>query len=304
MASSTRNRSSAYLQHQHKVIGIYLELAQYPILARKIRERMRQELFDKRIITPEVFEAQVQERAITSQEREGMLDPFAEEPTVVWLERLALVRDQLTDFYFAYNVPHDRLEEIIHVVLTGRGAPTGHDMMLGFNPELSPWHLLFAKGEEFESLAPEKRAKIQHHLQEIIVVLIKGMISDQLELVGVAKELFSIQDLKDIWRRRIGRGKIGGKAAGMLLAYKILQLAHEQDEMDVHEHVSIPDSYFIGADVFYDFHAANDLSRYMNQKYKCPQDMEHDYPQIRAAFLDGRFPDDIVYSLEQLLQEV
>ncbi len=304
MASSTRNRSSAYLQHQHKVIGIYLELAQYPILARKIRERMRQELFDKRIITPEVFESQVQERAITSQEREGMLDPFAEEPTVVWLERLALVRDQLTDFYFAYNVPHDRLEEIIHVVLTGRGAPTGHDIMLGFNPELSPWHLLFAKGEEFESLAPEKRAKIQHHLQEIIVVLIKGMISDQLELVGVAKELFSIQDLKDIRRRRIGRGKIGGKAAGMLLAYKILQLAHEQDEMDVHEHVSIPDSYFIGADVFYDFHAANDLSRYMNQKYKCPEDMENDYLQIRTAFLNGRFPDDIVYSLKQLLQEV
>ncbi|MCP4538021.1 MAG: phosphoenolpyruvate synthase [Chloroflexi bacterium] len=304
MESSTQNRSSADLQHQSKVVGIILELAQYPILARRIRERMRQELFYKRIIAPEVFEAQVKKNAITSQEREGMSDPFSEEPMGVWHERLALVRDQLTDFYFAYNVPHDRLEEIIHSVLVSRGAPAGHDMMLGFNPELSPWDLLFAKGDEFERLPPEKRVRIRHHLQEIIVVLIKGMISDQLELVGVAKELFTIQDLKEIRRRRIGRGKVGGKAAGMLLACKILQLSHEKDAMDVHEYVEIPDSYYIGADVFYDFISANGFNRYMNQKYKRPEEMADDYPQIRAAYMDGHFPDDIVYSLGQLLEKM
>jgi hypothetical protein len=304
MWSNARSRSSADVQHQHKVLGIYLELAQYPILARKIRERMRQELFDRGVIAAEAFEAEIKEKAVLSQQREGMLDPFAEEPALVWNERLALVRDQLTDFYFAYNLPHDRLEEIIHSVLVGRGLPQRHDLVLSFNPELAPWDLLFAKGEEFESLPPEKRDRVRHHLQEIIVVLIKGMISDQLALVGVAKELFTIQDLKDIWQRRIGRGKIGGKAAGMLLAWKILQLAHEKDEMDVREYVRIPESYYIGADVFYDFLSANGLNRYMNQKYKPCEEMETDYPQIRAAYLDGRFPDEIVYSLRQLLEGV
>lgn len=303
MLSNTRSRTSADVQHQHKVLGIYLELAQYPILARRIRERMRQELFDKGVLVAEAFEAEVNEKAVLSQQREGMLDPFAEEPVAIWNERLALVRDQLTDFYFAYNLPHDRLEEIIHSVLVGRGLPR-RDLVLSFNPELAPWDLLFTRGEEFESLPPEKRARVQHHLQEIIVVLIKGMISDQLEFVGVAKELFTIRDLKDIWRRRIGRGKIGGKAAGMLLAWKIIQLAHEEDEMDVRDHVTIPDSYYIGADVFYDFLSMNHLNRYMNQKYKPREEMEADYPQVRAAYMNGRFPSDVVSSLQLLLEEV
>ena len=56
------------------------------------------------------------------------------------------------------------------------------------------------------------------------MVLIKGMLSDQLEFVGIAKELFTIKDLIDVRRRCIGRGKIGGKAAGILLARKILEI--------------------------------------------------------------------------------
>ena len=304
MSPDAQSRSSVDVQHQHKVLGIYLELAQYPILARRIRERMRQELFDKGIVAPEAFEAEAKKKAVLSQQREGMLEPFVEEPAALWNERLALVRDQLTDFYFAYNLPHSRLEEIIHSVLVGRGVQQGQGLILSFNPELAPWDLLFAKGEEFESLSLEEQSQVRHHLQEIIVVLIKGMISDQLAFVRVAKELFTIQDLKYIWRRRIGRGKIGGKAAGMLLAWKILQLLHEQDAMDVRRHISIPESYFIGADVFYDFLSTNDLNRYLNQKYKPREEMEADYPSVRAAYLDGRFPGDIISSLERLLGEM
>jgi hypothetical protein len=295
-------RSSTDLQQQPKVQSIQLELAQYPILGRRIRERMRQELFSKGIISVEAFEAEVKAKAIASQRREGLADPFTEEPASVWNERLSFIRDQLTDFYFAYDVPHDRLEEIIQSVLAGRT----HDPQLGltFNPELAPWDLLFAQGEEYESLPLAEQAKVKHHLREIIVVLIKGMISDQLEFVGVAKRLFTIQDLKDIRRRRIGRGKIGGKAAGMLLAWKILQQAHEDDDIDVREHVVIPESFYIGADVFYDFIAINRLNRYMNQKYKAREEIEADHPVIHAAYMDSHFPDEIEISLRELLEEV
>ena len=302
MLPDVQSKPSADVQHQHKVLGIYLELAQYPILARKIRERMRQELFTKGFIRVEAFEAEVKEKAILSQQREGVLEPLTEEPAQVWNERLACVRDQITDFYFAYNLPHDRLEEIIQSVLVGN-VPYD-ELGLTFNPELAPWDLLFAQGEEYEGLPPEKRAKVQHHLQEIIVVLIKGMISDQLAFVGVAKELFTIQDLENIRRRRIGRGKIGGKAAGMLLAWKILQLADSEDEMCVREHIKIPASYFVGADVFYDFLLTNGLNRYMNQKYKPREEIEADHPRIRAAYMGGHFPDEIVYSIKQLLEDV
>jgi hypothetical protein len=300
-----QERASAdAVQHQHKVLGIHLELAQYPILGRRIRERMRQELVSKGIITTEAFEAEVKEKAILSQQREGMLGPFPEESIGVWNERLALVRDQLTDFYFAYNLPHDRLEEIVRSVLAARGLSPEEDPVLSFNPELAPWDLLFAKGEEFEHLPPEQRAQVQHHLQEIIVVLIKGMISDQLAFVGVAKELFTISDLEEIRRRRIGRGKIGGKAAGMLLARKILQLPQEEGTMDLRQRICIPDSYFVGADVFYDFLSANNLNRFMNQKYKPAEVIESEYPRVRAAYMGGRFPAPVVASIRHMLEEV
>lgn len=304
MLPNALSRASTDAQHRYKVLGIYLELAQYPILAHRIRERMRQELFSKGIITVEAFEAEVKEKAVLSQQREGLLDPFAEEPAHVWNERLALVRDQLTDFYFAYNLPHDRLGEIIQPVLAGRVPDRDLELGLPFNPELAPWYLLLTKGSEYESLSPAERVRVQHHLREIIVVLIKGMISDQLQFVGIAKELFTIQDLKDIRRRRIGRGKIGGKAAGMLLAWKILQLACDEGEMDVRTRVDIPDSYFVGADVFYDFLSINDLNRYMNQKYKTREEIEAEYPHIHLAYMDGRFPDEIIHSLRELLTEV
>ncbi len=291
-----------------RVYGIQLKLAQYPILARKIRERMRQELFARGIVTLAAFEAEVREKAILSQYREGLQDPFAQEPERVWNERRAVLRDQLTDFYFAYNLSPDRLEDIIQSVLASRAVPQDHELSLTFNPELASWDLLFSQGAEYESLAPEKRAEVQHHLREIIVVLIKGMLSDQLEFVGVAKELFTVQDLIDIRRRCIGRGKIGGKAAGMLLAQKILQKTTAEctaeDAMDLSGCVTIPDSYFIGADVYYDFQLINGFTRYMNQKYRSREEIESEYPQIRRVYMDGHFPGEIIYSLGRVLERV
>lgn len=77
--------------------------------------------------------------------------------------------------------------------------------------------MLFDQGKIYEALPPPEQKKVSHHLEEIKVVLIKGMISDHLDFIRVAKKVFTIADLHSIYHRRIGRGKIGGKAAGMLL---------------------------------------------------------------------------------------
>src|SRR5512139_1840967 len=95
-----------------KVTRIYLQLSRYPILADTIRERMRHELFLRGVITRENFEAEAREKAIQSQQREGMTNPKVQESADVWERRLARVRDNLTDFYFAYNLTHQRFEDI------------------------------------------------------------------------------------------------------------------------------------------------------------------------------------------------
>ncbi len=210
----------------------------------------------------------VRQKAVLSQHREGLAD-LGQESEPTWNARLAVIRDQLTDFYFAYNFPPDRLNDAIQRTLTETTSPEEHALVLSFNPELAPMDLLFSQGLAYEALPPEQLSQVRHHLREIIVVLIKSMLSDQLEFVGIAKEIFSVRDLQEVRKHLIGRGKIGGKAAGLLLAQKILQDAASENAaehaLELHRHVEIPDSYYIGADVFYEFQMVNGFTRYMNQ---------------------------------------
>jgi hypothetical protein len=221
----------------------------------------------------------------------------------VWQDRKARVRDYQTDFYFGFNLPTSLFNQIVQETLCEQPTPaTGEE--LSFNPELAPWELLFRQGAAYESLPPNEQERIQHHLEEIKAVLIKGMISDQLPYVGVARRMFDISDLRQIYQRRIGRGKIGGKAAGMLLAWKILQQANPEIGPDVSQQAILPESYFIGTDVIYQFRLANNLDHLMNQKYRPLGEIRDEYPTIVEKHLKGRFPAKIVERLRDLLDTI
>jgi len=291
------------LRSKTSTIDIYIKLAQYPILADGIRSRMRDEVFRRGIISQVDFEQEVRLKAIESQKREGLFDPFSKEPANVWQDRKARVRDYQTDFYFGFNLPTSLFEQIIQDVLQDQGSPpTGNE--LSFNPELAPWELLFRQGLEYESMPPSQKDKIYHHLEEIKAVLIKGMISDQLPYIGVARRIFDISDLRWIHRHRIGRGKIGGKAAGMLLAWKILQQQDPAYGPDISQDAVIPESYFIGTEVIYEFRLLNNLDHLMNQKYRPLDEIREEYPKIIDAHLRGRFSEKIIDQLRDVIEQV
>jgi len=281
-----------------KVLSLYLALGQFPTLAPQIRERMRQELFHRGVITPEAFDSEVREKAIQSQIREGVFDQHNLEEPETWQRRITIVRDDLTDFYFAYNLPHETFEALLKDVLSERMP--AQDIVLTIHPELAPWEMLFAQGEAYESLPAEERVRVEHHLAEIKVVLIKAMISDHLPYLAIAREWFDISDLKNIRNHRIGRGKIGGKSAGVLLAERILC---KSADPDLQERIERPRSWFLGSDVFYQFSQLNGFLDFANQKYKEETEIRSDYPGIHEALLQGRFPDDIVNSLETVLAD-
>jgi len=286
-----------------KVLKLYLEISLYPVLSHTIRERMREELFSRGIISADDFEREVYQKAIESQKREGLLDPLVEEPAADWNKRVRYIRAHLTDFYFAYNLPYGLFERILREVLEKRVPQRDRETRLSFNPEIAPWDVLFSEGERFEAMPPAERSKVRHHLREIIVVLIKAMISDHLNFVGLAKETFTIADLKAIRDRRLGRGKIGGKAAGMLLAWKLLQQAGQTAGLNP-ALITIPDSYYIGSDVFYEVHEINDQYHYMNQKYKSREEIIAEYPIVFENYRRAQLPGYIVEQLRDLLTEV
>jgi Pyruvate phosphate dikinase, AMP/ATP-binding domain len=280
-----------------RVLSIFLALNQYPILAGRIRARMRRELFERGIITPDKFESEARQKSIESQTREGLIDPYAEESFEVWEIRLARVRDSLTDFYYAYNFPYESFEKIAREIIGEHGAPPD---MVTFNPELAPQDMLFDQAEMIEKLPREKHHHLEARLQEIKVVLIRTMISDQLAYLNIARKWFTVDDLREIRRRKVGYGKIGGKSAGMMLAYRILS---EVAPPEVRQAIQIPVSYFLASDLFYTFMAVNGLVHWADQKYKPEALMRTEFPQIVREFVDGDFPPDILDELRLILDE-
>jgi hypothetical protein len=283
-----------------KTLRIYLALAQYPILCTQIRARMRRAIFEHGVITQQDFETEVRDQAINSQSREALHDPIIEEPAGVWELRLSRLRDHLTDFYFAYNLPYELFEQIVRDTLAERGM-RAQDLMVSFNAELAPQSMLFEQAMAIENLPTDERIVAEPHLREIKVVLIRTLISDQLAYVNIAKDWFTIRDLREIYQHKIGSGKIGGKSAGILLARRILENAAS---LELKAHLTIPESYFVGADVTYAFMAMNNLMHWNDQKYKNEERIRAEYPQIIQDFLAGRFPPETLSELRSLLARI
>lgn len=254
-------------------------------------------MFERGIITQEGFEAEARQKAIESQEREGLQNPYGEESSDIWERRLSRIRNSLTDFYFAYNLPYTDFERIVRDVLTERGRV---DLdFVWFNPELAPHDMLFEQAEVIAHMPEEELARYRPRLQEIKVVLIRTMVSDQLRYIKIARQWFKVEDLVEIRRRKIGSGKVGGKAAGMLLAQRILK---ETAPPELRDSFRIPESFFLGSDVFYNFMSFNGLMHWNDQKYKSEEQVWADYPIIISEFSKGQFPPEILERLRELVR--
>lgn len=170
-----------------------------------------------------------------------------------------------------------------------------------FDPELIPEARLIEHAQAIERVPIEDRAELEHHLMELKVTLIRRMISEHLAYIDIAKRWFTISDLEDIFRRRIGFGKIGGKSAGIMLADRILrELADDQ----VRDSFYLPESFFLGSDLIYIFMAMNGLMHWNDQKYKPEEQVRSEYPQIQAEFQTGEFPPEVIIGLKDLLADI
>ncbi len=174
-------------------------------------------------------------------------------------------------------------------------------LLASFDPEFSPESALFEQAAAIEQLPAVARQPYEHRLREIRVALIRRLISDQLAYINIAKEWLTTGDLAEIYQRKIGLGRIGGKAAGWTLAARILQELLEEPYRSC---VRVPESFFLGSDVLYIFMAMNGLMHWNNQKYKPEDKIRSEYPQIREEFLVGKFPPEILCELSVMLEQI
>ncbi|HEX9013938.1 MAG TPA: PEP/pyruvate-binding domain-containing protein, partial [Anaerolineaceae bacterium] len=181
------------------------------------------------------------------------------------------------------------------------GASGAAPLQISFDTEFSPESVLFSQAEEIEKLPAEERRPYEPHLREIKVALIRRLISDQLAYINIAKEWFTFADLADIFRRKIGNGRIGGKAAGMVLAGRIVQ---ETLDEQARACIQVPESFYVGSDVLYLFMSMNGLMHWNNQKYKPEEEIRGEYPQIREEFQQGKFPPEVACELGSMLEQI
>jgi hypothetical protein len=175
------------------------------------------------------------------------------------------------------------------------------ELLTSFDPGLAPERRIIDHAYAIEKVAPEQRGPLEYHLTELKVALIRRLISDQLSYINIAKQWFSVDDLEDIYQRRIGIGRIGGKAAGMMLAARILNQSCGED---ITAHLHVPESYFIGSDVLYLFSAMNGLLHWNDEKYKPEAEIRADYAEIQEKFREGDFPPEILDELRTILAAI
>ncbi|MCE9615776.1 MAG: PEP/pyruvate-binding domain-containing protein [Lentisphaerae bacterium] len=113
----------------------------------------------------------------------------------------------------------------------------------------------------------------------------------------LARRNLTLADLLAIWDRQIGVGRIGGKAAGMLLARAILR----REKPDLHDQLEAPDAFYVGADVFRSFLVQNGLW-WVRRRQHDPAAFLQGLDEARTRMLSGRFADHTVDQFEGMLE--
>ncbi len=114
------------------------------------------------------------------------------------------------------------------------------------------------------------------------------MITKDPKMREMVKRYFEPTDYFEIRNHMVGTGIIGGKACGMLLARKMIQL----QQPEVYKHLEPHDSFYLGSDVFYSYLVANDLWT-IRIRQRSEEGFIDEAPALKEGLLNGSFPEDI-----------
>ncbi len=142
----------------------------------------------------------------------------------------------------------------------------------------------------------------------IRVALISRFISNQLPFISLAKNYITIRDTDGILQNtlfsRRRPGKLGGKAAGMILAHKILLPSLEKKDPDLEERIRVPETWYLNSGVFSEFLDRNNLYLFHTFKYRDRESIEKDFLRIEEQFKFATFAPEVVSDFRKMLEEI
>ena len=164
---------------------------------------------------------------------------------------------------------------------------------------IAPWKSVYRKLIQYRECGADV-AEGGPEITPLKQELSRMMIGNHPEFNRLVDEYLTIEDLFRIRDRMIGSGRIGGKAAGMLLARSIL-CSGPAGKTDFLQVLEPHDSFYIGSDVFFTFLVNNELFRTrLHLSRGSPLSCE-EFEEVEQRFLEGKFPTAIVEQLQDML---
>ncbi|MGD8439477.1 MAG: PEP/pyruvate-binding domain-containing protein [Holophagae bacterium] len=228
-------------------------------------------------------------------------DPNRPKPRLPKQSRHALYEMALT-----YAERHLSPEEITStIVLTEKRGLALEVARLAEDAD-TPLADLRAKVHDFLEFAPGEGSALPEDVIGTRAALVRRLLTDHLDFIAVAKRFVRVSDFGWVLDRIIAtdgqQGRLGGKAAGLVLADSILKQARYEGRLTAD--YQIPRSYFLPSNGILEFIEYNNLEEIINVKYKNLDEVRGEYPLVERLFKNGAMPPTIHKGLERMLVEI
>ncbi len=215
-------------------------------------------------------------------------------------------RRELYDLAIEYAERYLEPEEITATfLLVEKRMLVQEGALLAEDPD-TPLPVLRDKIHEFLDFAPGEAVAPPEDVLGTRAALVRRFLTDQLDFISVGKRFIHVRHFAEVLDHILptdGRyGRLGGKAAGLILAHSILQEARREGRLEA-DH-KIPNSYFLPSNGILEFIEHNDLDELINVKYKTSEEVRDEYPLVERLFKSGSFPPTIHKGLEELLYQI
>jgi hypothetical protein len=213
--------------------------------------------------------------------------------------------EALTDAYFANSFSPADIESYINLARKRDRAQT---LSMVVNRDQATSLEIYKALREFCEIPMGEVYISPEEAIGIRVALISRFISNQLPFISLAKNHITIRDMdlilqRSLWSRR-RPGRLGGKAAGMILAYKILLPLLEKHDPALEEYVRVPDTWYLNSGVFSEFLDRNNLYLFHTFKYKTREEIEKEFLHVEEKFKFATFAPEVIEDFRKILDEI
>ncbi len=275
-----------------KTYRLFRKMNQYPNLMGLMYSIFMEVLEKRGVVTGE----KLYQQALEALKEDGLPDTEINRQEYV---------EGLIGYYSASYLSDHEIENYINLA---RKKDKCQELSLVVNQEQSTSLKIYNALREFCEIPKGEVYISREEAEGIRVALIKHYISNQLPFIGLAKSYITIRDIDNIlkhtlWSRK-NPGKLGGKAAGMILAQKILLPILDERDPELEEYIRVPDTWFLNSGVFSEFLDRNNLHQFHTHKYKDRETIEKEFQHIEEKFKFANFAPEVIEDFRNILEEI